>query len=513
MRTSHWFMVALALLCGAALAVEPGAAPVSDPYKPQSAPATDTAESAAEIPRPTFQALRQNEDWSTLTGKDLTSTGDVFDRLKYVPLSDNGSVWAGFGGQVRERYEIWNNFNFGAAAPGGAAFRPHDDAMLLSRLMFYGDLHIGQNFRVFAEGKSALATQRDLLGGNRNVERDELDLQNGFGDFIIPFGDARESLTLRGGRQELLFGKQRLVSPLDWTNTRRTFDGFSGIAKLGDWTVTGFWTRPVIIEKYEFNQPGNDQEFYGLYAAGKIPTTSIGLDIYWLGLNKQTVTLGGTAPAPAPTQFNGTAGDEARQTVGGRLWGKIEKTAFDYELEGAYQFGEVGSGDISAYMCTGQLGYNLADFTTAPRLFINLDYASGDKSTGGDVQTFNQLFPLGHAYFGWIDEIGRQNVIDFSTGLTLKPSKGLSVELQGHLFWRAESADGVYNAAGALVRNPGVGNSLEIGQEFDLLVKHQLDRHTELSIGYSHFFAGDFIEQTGAHQDIDFIYMAVQYTF
>jgi hypothetical protein len=27
------------------------------------------------------------------------------------------------------------------------------------------------------------------------------------------------------GRQELLYGAQRLISPLDWANTRRTFEG------------------------------------------------------------------------------------------------------------------------------------------------------------------------------------------------------------------------------------------------------------------------------------------------
>ena len=31
------------------------------------------------------------------------------------------------------------------------------------------------------------------------------------------------TVTLRGGRQDLLFGAQRLIGPLDWSNTRRTF--------------------------------------------------------------------------------------------------------------------------------------------------------------------------------------------------------------------------------------------------------------------------------------------------
>ena len=33
----------------------------------------------------------------------------------------------------------------------------------------------------------------------------------------------------------------------------------------------------------------------------------------------------------------------------------------------------------------------------------NVDYASGDGVPGGDVGTFNQLYPLEHAYLGYMD--------------------------------------------------------------------------------------------------------------
>ena len=51
------------------------------------------------------------------------------------------------------------------------------------------------------------------------------------GDALNLFVDARlfevkdRPLWLRVGRQELLYGSQRLVSTLDWANTRRTFQG------------------------------------------------------------------------------------------------------------------------------------------------------------------------------------------------------------------------------------------------------------------------------------------------
>src|SRR4029453_18878596 len=47
---------------------------------------------------------------------------------------------------------------------------------------------------------------------------------NGFADVMIPLGDLA-SVTLRGGRQELIFGSQRLVGPGDFTQVPHTFDG------------------------------------------------------------------------------------------------------------------------------------------------------------------------------------------------------------------------------------------------------------------------------------------------
>jgi hypothetical protein len=75
-------------------------------------------------------------------------------------------------------------------------------------------------FRMYAEGRSSLALDRDLVGGRTNAFVDELDLLNGFADVVIPLGE-RASATLRGGRQELIFGSQRLVGPGDFTQVPR----------------------------------------------------------------------------------------------------------------------------------------------------------------------------------------------------------------------------------------------------------------------------------------------------
>src|SRR5467141_1062949 len=63
---------------------------------------------ASELQRPALQigsAGRFNEDWSVLRGVDLSATDDLLDRLKFIPFTNDGSVWLSLGGQARERGE------------------------------------------------------------------------------------------------------------------------------------------------------------------------------------------------------------------------------------------------------------------------------------------------------------------------------------------------------------------------------------------------------------------------
>jgi hypothetical protein len=237
----------------------------------------------AEVKRPGYEIRRFDEDWSVLRGVDLSTTGDVWDRLKFIPLTRDGAVYLTLAGQVRERLEYFDQFQFGSSEPA------QSDAYLLSRIMFSADLHVTRYFRLFAEGKSSLATDRDLQGGDSNAFVDTIDLQNAFADVTVPVGDG-VSLTLRGGRHELLFGAQRLVSPLDWSNVRRTFDGASGILRLRDWTVTPFWAALVTVRQYEFNETDIDRQLFGVYATGPLAALPVNADLYWLGFDNASAS-------------------------------------------------------------------------------------------------------------------------------------------------------------------------------------------------------------------------------
>jgi Alginate export len=474
----------LAIIAGVALyGVFPAVAQTTQPPSQPNRPAYEIG-----------SAGRFNEDWSTLQSVDLGTTDDFWDRIKFIPLTPDQNVWLTLGGQARERFEYFRQFRFGESEP------KQSDGYLLTRLRLLADLHVTRYFRLYAEGKSSFALDRELQGGRTTGYVDEFDLFNGFADLMIPF-DPQTSLTLRGGRQELIFGSQRLVGPGDFSQVPKSFDGATAYLRVREWTVIPFWTMAVpIIHKYRFNESTMDRQFFGIFSSGPLYVLPIDVDLYWLDANNKTAS------------FNGTFGREHRHTLGGRAWGKIGATGLDFEVEGAAQFGTVGHGEISASMSTAAVGYTLPIRSLSSRVWIEFDYASGDDKPGGNVGTFNPLYPDAHNFLGYIDYFGRQNVISPNAGATVSPLRDLTLSLRQYFFWRASDRDAVYDKTGAVLR-AGTSTARYVGAETDMYAAYNFTRHLLGYAGYSHVFTGDFINATGPHRDSDFYYLAIEYTF
>lgn len=450
--------------------------------------------SAAPAPsRPAYQFLRSGEDWSVL--RDAADRGsDPFDGLKYVTLGAGGADWASFGGDFRARAESWTGFNFNA--PAGVS---HADTFLLTRLRTHGDFHFDPAVRVFVEAKGAYASGRDLPGGVRTVDQDKFELQQLFVDFKFDLGDGAK-LTLRPGRQELSLGVQRLVSCLPWANSLRTWDGLSALVATPGWNITAFEAAFVPIVRDGIGRAENDELLGGFYARRMSAGKPTGLELYVL---RNDWSL--------PHTFNGTKGADRRWTLGWRNTGQFDPRT-DYDLEVNYQIGSTGRGDVAAWSIASVVGWQAREDKTL-RLWAGFDWASGDRRAGGDVQTFNQLYPLGHAYFGALDMIGRQNVIDVSAGASWKATPKLTLHLQAHNFEADSTQDAIYNAGGGVVRAGGTYRSAGIGREVDVTAAWNLNRHVGFDGGYGHFFPGAAIRESGRSGEIDFFYVGSTLTF
>ncbi len=441
---------------------------------------------AQSTPPPPFQFLRWQEDWSQW---QPTPNADAIANLKHLDLG--GDAWGSFGGDARARVESWSNFNFGA--PVGVS---HDDTFLLTRWRAHADLHAASGLRFFTEFKGAYASDRDLPGGIRAIDKDKFELQQAFLEFDLPALGTDTPWRLRAGRQLLAFGAQRLVSGLPWANALRTWDGARIDTTFAGWKLTAFGAAFVPPTDRGIGEADTNNQLYGVYATRPGPVNT---DVYLLR-NRWP-----------PRTFNGSSGRDARWTLGTRVWGPLFKEG-DYQVELTTQSGSVGPHAVAAWSLASQVGWKPFG-TPSLRLWGGFDWASGDETAGGRVGTFNQLFPLGHAYFGIADVIGRQNIMDFSAGGTWRPRPALTVNATWHYFRADEPTDAIYNAGGGIVRPGGSYQSSEIGNELDLTAKWSLHRHLGLEAGWAHVFAGPALRESGPARDIDFTYVSIGTTF
>jgi hypothetical protein len=222
---------------------------------------------ASDLELPAYQKLRYDEDYSYL--RDPTKRTDWFDRIKYIPLSEDGENYLSIGDLVRERYEYTHNPLWGED--------PQDKRrVFLQRYMLHADFHLGKLARAFSQLQSAIESGR--RGGPSPVDEDKLDFHQAFVDFSLEFGEGRR-LTLQGGRQEMFYGSSRLIDVRQGPNVRRSFDSVRALLKWGDWRIDGIAARPVRNKDgVADNATDHTQALWGIYGASKqniIPGASL----------------------------------------------------------------------------------------------------------------------------------------------------------------------------------------------------------------------------------------------
>jgi hypothetical protein len=342
---------------------------------------------------------------------------------------------------------------------------------------------------------SSLANGR--RGGPRPGDADDFDVQQAFADAKLALC-ASGSATVRVGRQELVYGAQRLVSPNDWANVGRSFDGAKVSFTFPNDALDVFWVRPVVIDKSHFNGDDDHAWFAGIYNVTALPDLLLGarskLDLYLLALEHAR------SAQYAVSSDTFTLGSRLHTTPG----------AWDFDVEADWQFGHADSSAIGAWAVAGEAGYTFRRLPLMPHAAFGLDLASGSANP---AHRFNQLFPPQYLYLGHMYRLGRQNLIDVHCGVDLDVTRDVTLSLAHHFFWRQNTHDAIYDLAGSIVRAGGSSSKSAIGNEFDAVINSQLQRHLWAYVGYAHFFTGPFIQDTGPSSDMDFFYAAVTFTF
>lgn len=413
---------------------------------------------------------------------------DWLDPVKRIHIGDRWLL--SFGGEERFQYKD--------ETANGERLNGLNNKYQLNRVRLYGDLWYCDLFRVYVEYIDAQSYNQDLPP--LAIDVNHSDLLNLFTDLKL-FNIDDNGFYARVGRQELVYGSQRLISPLDWANTRRTFEGVKGFWHSEKLDVDAFWVKPVLISPSHFDAGDANRGFAGLWTTYR-PRTGTIIDAYYLYLDQHS-------PVPGAIPPGGRGGFNVN-TIGGRYFGTFHNN-FYVDVEGMWQFGDITTQSISAGAATAGIGYRFADCPMTPTLWIYNDYASGDDK-GGRGGTFNQLFPFGHYYFGFIDAVGRQNIEDFNMHLQFYPTKWITTALAGHFFYLDSGKDALYNAAGAATRkDPTGGSGLHVGDEIDFTTNFHLTMHQDVLVGFSQLFAGEFIRKTGSPRSPELFYLQYSY--
>jgi hypothetical protein len=306
--------------------------------------------------------------------------------------------------------------------------------------------------------------------------------------------------TVTAGRWSLDIGSSRLVGRTDFPNTVQSYLG-----GLFDWRSKGkdriivFWAKPfstlpddvagIENNEVELDRAGGNMTFFGASATiakafGNVSAEGYG---YRLAEDDRSARL---------------TRNRHLVTTGLRLRRAPAKGKFDFEGEGAYQWGtarataavsDVRDLDVRAGFAHAEAGWTSARGWT-PRVSAMFDYASGDGRDTGTYGRFDTLFGARRADFGptaLYGPVSRANLISPGLRLEGKPSRRLDFMASLRGLWLAQETD---SFASTGVRDRTGASGRYAGTQFEARARRWLvpDR-LRLEVGGAYLAKGGFL--------------------
>jgi hypothetical protein len=395
-------------------------------------------------------------------------------------------------GQLRYRYEYRSVLDYRLP---GAFKRPATQSLGEAGDASIMRTRLGANLRLAPNVKGFFSMQDARTMGAEGSPRGTLANVDLFLAYVDLDSLGAWPVSVRAGRQVLVYGDGRLVSGADWGNSGWGYDGLRVRYQPKSWQIDAFgtWISEGRLE-------GQDRLFAGLDALWHGPR-NVDLEGYHFARSfgdTGFVAEGGRKGG----LYDGTSGARAR-VVHGRL---------DVKLESAFQSGHRAGDDVRAWFGVARASLELPG-AWKPRAQGEFAIASGDRDPAdGRFERFEPLFWGFHNFQGSLDVVSISNVKDWSGGLALQPHKGWTVTSDFHRFLLVEARDAWSDAAGTLLRRDPTGAAgVDLGRELDLVVKWDARPRVTVLSGYSRFWGGPYVERTGGGSDIDwgFLQLAV----
>jgi hypothetical protein len=443
--------------------------------------------------------------WCTLAvfavGGAMVAADPAFARVDVDQLT--------IGGEARIRYEGRNNANLNSNLGNGSAgshrIRVNVGYDLTPDISFFAQLQDARTYGTETAGAGSGIGAVSSANGNGN----SVDLHQGY---ILVKNLGVPGLSLKVGRQEIMYGDHRLFGNFNWSQIGNSFDA----VKLGYYTsvydVDLFWAR---IHDTETNAGAlfpaaatkgtTDQNIYGLYVTLKmVPNWTV--EPYYFLLKDDR--------APGTTLFTGPqASAQTRSTLGGRINGKVR--GLDATGELAWQLGSMSSGagapadnlHINAWAGAFKAGYTFDQVPMKPRVGIEVDYASGSGCVAGGTcaaqgkfNTFDNLYPTNHIHYGYMDLMAWRNMVNYQIMFDVKPDAVSKLQVNFIIHRLASSKDNWYRAGQVVYGATAATNTASsIGRELNIHYYRTIKEKFKFEIGVGHFWAGDYLKPSNGN--------------
>jgi hypothetical protein len=337
---------------------------------------------------------------------------------------------------------------------------------------------------------------------------------------------------VRVGRQDLKLGNEvphaepdwsylksarvgeRLIGTVGWSQVERASDGLAAGLDLGRTHVFLFGGHPTTgVFDPDDAYHGQEDIAYGggaltLERGGALPDTE--LSLFAIGYDDDR-----------PVRHGGLAGGVEVWTLGGHWLGihPLGPGRLDVLLWAAGQLGDYDGLDHRAAALVAEAGYALPALPGRPWLRLGVNAASGDGDpVDGDHETFFNLLPTNHLYYGFADQLALQNLIDAFVQLRVKPHERVALNLFVHQFQLADDDDARYSGTGAydeeafgFAAQPSRGYA-HVGTEFDAVATFTPHRIVTVELGYA-FLAGGALFRSAADRDLHWGYASIEFRY
>jgi hypothetical protein len=389
-------------------------------------------------------------------------------------------------GQLRTRTELRDGQ--GTLSPQSA-----EPAFFTSQRTRLNLGYSGYRFKVFTAVQDVRVWGQDASSINRVTldAYDGLMLHEAWGEVLLLDTSATlENLSLKVGRQELVYDDSRLLGNLDWLQQGRRHD--LALLKLEH---KGWQAH--LGAGFNQNQERKTTTLYnGIpsgYAAGTngIGTLYKSLQFLYAG---RKFKAGSASLLFLKDDFNRYLPENGSRVMVPGTWSRLTGGAYVSAapfknvafIASAYR---QGGKDRDGRKLAAHLLSAAAQYTATPYLSVGpgIDFTSGNNpgSTNGVNRQFDPLYGTPHKFWGNMDYFyvadgfGSSGLIDYYLKSRYKVKDYLSFSLDGHRFV----------AANPVLTGDGVKMERNFGTELDLVAHYTLTKMVNLEAGYSAFFA------------------------